>query len=85
MEEGDEDRLFSGWIPRKSDTGRFMSARDGDNLLVPFECDFCVFGKLFDHVPSTGNPKDVWAMSCIRRVILDAFWSRSKSTVNNNV
>ena len=85
VEDDDEDRLFSGWIPRKSDTGRFMSARDGDNLLVPFECDFCVFGKLFEHVPSTENPRDVYARSCIRRVILDAFSSRSKSAVNNNV
>ena len=75
---------MSGWAPRKSDMGRFSSARNGDNLMVPFECDFCVFGKLFDHVPSAENEQDVFAMGCIRRVILDAFWSRAKSTVNAN-
>ena len=52
--------------------------------MVPFECDFCVFGKLFDHDPDIGNDKDVFAMACIRRVILDAFWSRARSTVDAN-
>ena len=84
-EVDDEDRMFSGWAPRKSDIGRFTSARNGDNLMVPFECDFCVFGKLFDHdAPSPNNKKDVFAMACIRRVILDAFWSRARSTVDAN-
>ena len=83
-EVDDEDRILSGWVPRKSDVGRFTSARNGDNLMVPFECDFCVFGKLFEHVPSETNEKDVFAMACIRRVILDAFWSRARSTVDAN-
>ena len=83
-EADDEDRIMSGWAPRKSDMGRFTSARNGDNLMVPFECDFCVFGKLFDHVPDLMNEKDVFAMGCIRRVILDAFWSRARSTVMAN-
>ncbi|KAI2503871.1 hypothetical protein MHU86_10596 [Fragilaria crotonensis] len=83
-EKDDEDRILSGWAPRKSDMGRFTSARNGDNLMVPFECDFCVFGKLFDHEPSLSNEKDVFAMACIRRVILDAFWSRARSTVDAN-
>ena len=62
----------------------FKSARSGDDLMVPFECDFCVFGKLFDHVQDPTCDKDVFAMGCIRRVILDAFWSRAHSTVTNN-
>ncbi|KAI2494744.1 hypothetical protein MHU86_19781 [Fragilaria crotonensis] len=64
--------------------GRFTSARNGDNLMVPFECDFCVFGKLFDHTPDASNAKDAFAMACIRRIILDAFWSRARSTVDAN-
>ena len=78
-EADDEDRILSGWVPRKADVGRFTSARNGDNLMVPFECDFCVFGKLFDHVPTLTNDKDVFALGCIRRIILDAFWSRATS------
>jgi hypothetical protein len=82
--KGDEDRLVSGWAPRKSDQSRFRAARDGDDLLVSFECDFCVFGKLFDHEPQTTSSKDIYALACIRRINLDAFWSRAADTVRNN-
>ena len=81
---GDEDRLVSGWAPRKSDVSRFRTARDGDDLLVSFECDFCIFGKLFDHVPQTNNSNDKYALACIRRINLDAFWSRARTTVDAN-
>jgi hypothetical protein len=70
VENDDEDRILSGWKPRKTDAGRFTSARDGDDLMVPFECDICVFGNLFDHEPDViANEKDAFAMHCIRRVI----------------
>ena len=81
---GDEDRLLSGWAPRKSEDSRFSRARDGDDLLVSFECDFCIFGKLFDHKPDPSNAKDKFALACIRRINLDAFWSRARSTVEAN-
>lgn len=85
VDNDDEDRILSGWKPRKTDVGRFTSARNGDDLMVPFECDMCVFGKLFDHEPDiVGSEKDAFAMHCIRRVILDAFWSRARSTVEAN-
>ena len=29
----DEDRIMSGWTPKRSDMGRFTSARNGDNLI----------------------------------------------------
>ena len=46
---------------------------------------FCVFGKLFDHEPDVnGNQQDAYVMACIRRVILDAFWSRARGTVEAN-
>jgi hypothetical protein len=81
---GDEDRLSSGWAPRKSEASRFLTARDGDDLLVSFECDFCIFGKLFDHEPKQTCEKDRYALACIRRINLDAFWSRARSTVEAN-
>ncbi|KAI2508115.1 hypothetical protein MHU86_6288 [Fragilaria crotonensis] len=85
VDNDDEDRILSGWKPRKADVGRFTSARNGDDLMVPFECDMCVFGKLFDHEPDiVSSEKDAFAMHCIRRVILDAFWSRARSTVEAN-
>ena len=85
-EEGDEDRLQAGWRTKESDKRRYSEARDGDDLLIPFECDFCVFAKI------TGRPlvlenisaEDVFLSKCIRRVSLDAFWSRARSTVAAN-
>jgi hypothetical protein len=41
--EEDKDRLHSGWVRQKKDTSRYLSARNGDDLLVSFECDYCVF------------------------------------------
>ncbi len=85
VEGDDEDRILSGWKPRKTDIGKFSKARNGDDLLVPFECDTCVFAKLFVREPEPiGNSKDAFAMGCIRRVVLDAFWSRATTTVEEN-
>jgi hypothetical protein len=50
-------------------------ARDGDNLLMSIECDFCIFAKLFDHEPQTNCGKNQFAIACIWRINLDAFWS----------
>jgi hypothetical protein len=84
-EDGDEDRLMSGWKIKESDRKRYSEARDGDDLLVPFECDYCVFIKITGRVEKGINdPADAYLMACIRRVILDAFWSRARSTVASN-
>jgi hypothetical protein len=77
-------RLVSGWKPKRSDQGRYRTARDGDDLLVAFECDFCVFEKLYERSSIPVSTADQFGMGCIRRVILDAFWSRSRSTVVSN-
>ncbi|KAI2489750.1 hypothetical protein MHU86_24838 [Fragilaria crotonensis] len=81
---GDEDRLLSGWLPKKSDAGKFCRARDGDDLLVSFECDTCIFHKLYERPPNNQNSKDMFSLACIRRVNLDAFWSRATDTVKQN-
>jgi hypothetical protein len=52
--------------------------------MVPFECDVCVFRKLRGHTPDPLAPEDELLMACIRRVNLDAFWSRAKGTVLGN-
>ena len=80
----DEDRLLSGWIPRRSDLAKFAQARDGDDLMVSFECDLCVFWKLYGRPPRLDNPTDCFSLAYIRRVNLDAFWSRARSTVEAN-
>ena len=50
-EADDEDRVRSGWKPRKGDRTQFHTARDGDDLMVAFECNTCVFSKLYKRFP----------------------------------
>ena len=84
-EAGDEDRLMSGWKVKAGDRNRYSEARDGDDLLVSFECNYCVFCKITGRrYPGASNVFDTYLMSCIRRVVLDAFWSRARSTVGSN-
>lgn len=75
---------MSGWTRRQVDRHRFESGRNGDDLLVSFECDVCIFHKLYGRDSDSGNQKDVLALACIRRINLDAFWSRARTTVETN-
>ena len=78
----DEDRLANLWRTQVSSAESFKQARPGDHLLVMFQCDLCVFRKLRRHDPDVSNATDANLLACIRRVNLDAFWSRATSTVN---
>ena len=60
-------------------------ARHGDHLITSFECDLCIFVKLKNRYPIATSDQDKRLAACIRRVILDAFWSRASSTVANNL
>ena len=82
--EGDDDRIETGWITKKTEENRFCRGRDGDDLMVSFECDFCIFGKLFDHEPQSDSVQNKYALACIRRINLDALWSRAPTTVRAN-
>jgi hypothetical protein len=44
--------------------------------MVAFECDLCVFRKLFRRNP-IDQAKDNKAVATIRWMILDAFWSQA--------
>jgi hypothetical protein len=59
----------------------YLVGRNGDHLLVPFECDLCIFRKLRGYEPSLELEEDKLLLACIRRISLDAFWSRASSTV----
>jgi hypothetical protein len=63
------------------DAERFLSARDGDNLVTPFQCDVCHFVNIMGREPLVNLAQDVRLLKCIRRVNLDAFWSREPGTV----
>lgn len=77
-------RLAEVWKRHAQSPDTFLVGRNGDHLLVPFECDTCVFRKVARRNPRKGSKPDELLSASIRRVILDAFWSRTKSTVNGN-
>jgi len=60
------------------DRNRHLFARDGDNLITPFQCDSCVFRNLKGRNPSS---KDDFLLACIHQVNLDALWRRDTATV----
>ena len=64
---------------------RFQISRDRYHLMViPFECYLCKFSNLNESYPIHSNIKYNYTMLCIRRDIMDAFWSQETSTVLGN-
>jgi hypothetical protein len=68
------------WRPAE-DQNRYIQARHGDHLLVPFQCDLCSFRNLTQCNPLRGVPADDLLLCCIRCVNLDAVWGRESATV----
>jgi hypothetical protein len=69
----------------ESDVDRFKCGRNGDNLMIPFQCDLCHFRNIQNRNPDPRKyAKDGLALRCIRRTNLDSLWSRESSTVSRN-
>ena len=67
-----------------SDERRFKTGVDGSHLITPFQCDLCVFRVLYKRNPRrTSGDKENLAV--IRRMNLDAIWSREPSTITKNI
>lgn len=66
---------------KKKDEFRFLSARKGDMLCAPFQCDFCWFINLKGRVFDKRRAGDKLNLCLIRRVNLDMFWEKEPSTV----
>jgi hypothetical protein len=79
------ERLQAAWKGSHQPVEQYTHARDGDHLLTPFECDLCIFRKLRRHSPDPSSLVDSRLLECIRRVNLDAFWSRASATVKGNL
>ena len=71
------------WKKKKEET-RFLSARKGDMLCSPFQCDYCWFANITKKDANHWFPDDVRKLAFIRRVNLDVMWSREPSTVANS-
>ena len=79
-----EDCLVEESDPNFEDAGRFREARDGDDLMITFQCDLCHFENVSGRHPRQDSHRDQLLLMCIRRATLDSFWSRERSTVNAN-
>ena len=53
--------------------------------MTPFECDVCVFRRLRNKYPDFKKQQDALLLDLIHRANLDAFWSRARSTVAQNL
>jgi hypothetical protein len=60
---------------------RFMVARAGDHMMVPFHCDLCHFRNIMLRDPEAESRTDWEILDMIRRANLNAFWSQEKSSV----
>ena len=80
-DEGDVDGVWRTKTPNPND---FEEARNGDHLICPFLCDLCIFHLVRRATPNPQSHKDLVLLSHIRRINLDAFWSRSTSTIRGN-
>jgi len=81
LPENDEG---AAWRKRK-DEGRFLSARNGDMLMIPFQCEWCWLTNIKRKDPDQNAHVDRNAAVYIRRFNLDMMWSREKATVSSNL
>jgi hypothetical protein len=82
--EVENERVHREWGNKHRSPNEYLVACDGGHLLVPFECDLCIFRKLRSYGPLLTSEQDQLLLACIQRITLDAFWSRAKSTVLAN-
>jgi hypothetical protein len=76
--ETDDDGF--DWRPDEALT-RYRVARNGDHLLLSFQCDVCRFRSLQGRDPIPNMCADDLLLCCIRRANLDAVWGREPHTV----
>jgi hypothetical protein len=67
------------------DKNNFLRARNGDCLMVPFQCCLCHFRNMKDRDPFSSDHFDCNLLTAICRANLDSFWGRAASTVSNNL
>ena len=70
------------WI-NQQDENRFLTARNGDFLHFPFQCDLCWFRNIKFRSPRETSNSDKNLLMYIRRANLDGMWSREPGTVRN--
>ena len=74
-----------GLVWKKKEDERFLSARNGDSTFCPFQCDVCWFVNLKKELPNKTRLSHLRILGYIRRVNLDAMWSREGATVGSSL
>jgi hypothetical protein len=77
-------RIEKSWARKNPKKDDYIRARNGDHLMIPFECNLCIFWKLRKKDPLPKDPLDDLLLACVRRMNLDTFWSRAPDTVRGN-
>ena len=84
-DDGEDDTDYKAlWRNKAPNATDFHVARGGDHMICPFLCETCVFRTVRHESPNKNKITDAALLQDIRRANLDAFWSRSTSTVMNN-
>jgi hypothetical protein len=79
-----DDSILESDDLKDDDPDRFRTARAGDHLMCPFQCDECHFVNIHGTASRRGDVKDILCMLVLRRAILDSFWGRERATVDAN-
>ncbi len=72
------------WLVQDSDALRFRVGRNGDHLITPFQCDWCLFRLLTGRFPLAASRHDDQLLCLLRRANLDSLWGRETTTVEAN-
>jgi hypothetical protein len=81
----DEDEMVDDEQMEIEDPLRFREARDGEHLMVTFQCDDCHFENCKLRPPRKNSLQDAVGLLGIRRANLDSMWARERSTVYSNM
>lgn len=86
--KGDDVDPSDGWeateAERHAFKAEYKTACKGDHLICQFQCHDCHFHNVC-RCPPTDSSQDKWVLMCMRRAIIDSFWSRRPSTVESNL
>jgi hypothetical protein len=68
-------------VENAEDSDHFMKGKNGDKLVMSFQCDLCHFHNLMKQDLLMTLAQVLWALRLTRRANLDALWSQEPSTV----
>ena len=77
-EDGEE--MYDSEIDKR----RYCVGVDGAHLMLPFQCEICMFRSLFLRDPRD-TTADAENLAVLRRMNLDLIWSREPTTIHKNM